>query len=136
MIKSVKNTVLDRLRQKRFSADSQLQQQSRGDMSPGGDMKQFLRAKKEHEEKEQALQKQIELIEMLERMEDSNPEAYSMFMNEAKRRGIYKTKTVQRFGPKRSQESSLQTRYYNQSPNSLQSNGIELKSELNKSQQA
>ena len=136
MIKSVKNTVLDRLRQKRFSADSQLQQQSRGDMSPGGDMKQFLRAKKEHEEKEQALQKQIELIEMLERMEDSNPEAYSMFMNEAKRRGIYKTKTVQRSGPKRSQESSLQTRYYNQSPNSLQSNGIELKSELNKSQQA
>lgn len=91
MIKTVKQQVLDRLRQKRVSADAAFiggSPKSRTDVSTV-DVKQFMLSKKNKEENEKFLQDQIEIVEMLERLEDINPKAVSLFIDQAKRKGIY-----------------------------------------------
>lgn len=54
------------------------------------DVRAFILARKKKEETELFLKSQIDFIDMLEKFEEVHPDALKIFMEESKKRGIYK----------------------------------------------
>ena len=89
MIKTVKDDVFERLRLKRLSADAYLQL-IQSDELLATDMKSFMRLKKKKEQSEQFLHDQFQFVDLLQKFEERDPKAFNVFIEQAKKRGIYK----------------------------------------------
>ncbi|CDW75286.1 UNKNOWN [Stylonychia lemnae] len=90
---------MDRLRSKRMSADQisrksqadERQARRYGDGSPSSAemMLSMMIERKRQEQLEQGLRQQYEILEKIEKLEEIHPKAVDLFLNEAKKRGLY-----------------------------------------------
>ena len=93
MLKNIKAEVQERLKKQNNTRLSMINY----DLDTNGnplDMKKYFQAKVEREKSQKDLQKDFEVLDMLEQMEQIHPDALKIFYNEACKKGIYKRKQM------------------------------------------